>query len=162
MYFVWEAELQRYRGGMLPRACKYLHEGSGKVYADSEMLLMPNALWYRDRSIKLADGTMHGEIDGFSWVLFDRNDSAANQLIARLIGVWKGTFRRYYADSKLTATFPSEIFARLKNENGVARYHQTNHYQLPDSKEQVIESFGDVRDGRIWFTNERVDGWIWT
>lgn len=32
-------------------------------------------------------------------------------------------------------------------------------YLLPDGKEQVIESFGEVRDGRISFANERVDGW---
>jgi hypothetical protein len=159
LYFVWEAEWQRYRGGMLPRVCEYLHEGSGMVYADFEMLLYPKELWYRDRSIKLVDGTVRGEIDGFSWLLFDRNDSTANQSVSRQVGVWKGTFRRYDAEGNLTATFPSEIIARLKNEQGLARYHQTNRYFLPDGKEQVIESFGEVRDGRIWFANERVDGW---
>jgi CpeT/CpcT family (DUF1001)/Domain of unknown function (DUF3598) len=159
LYFGWDAEWQRYRGGMLPRACEYPHEGSGMVYADFEMLLYPKELWYRDRSIKLADGMVRGEIDGFSWLLFDRNDSAPNQSVSRLLGVWKGTFRRYDAEGKLTATFPSEIIARLNNESGVAKYHQTNRYQLPDGKEQVIESFGTVRDGRIWFANERVDGW---
>ena len=121
---------------------------------------MPNQLWYRDRSIKLMNNKIRGEIDGFSWLLFDKRDpELAMQSIARLIGVWKGTFRRYDAEGKLTAEFPSEIIARFKREGNSARYHQTNRYQLPDSKLQVIESIGEVRDGRIWFANERVDGW---
>ena len=160
LYFVWEEKLNRYRGSMMPKTCEYNHPPDGVVYADFEMLLMPNQLWYRDRSIKLADGKIRGEIDGFSWLLFDkRSAELAMQSVGRLVGVWKGTFRRYDAEGKLTATFPSEIIARLKPEGHVVRYHQTNRYQLPDGKLQVIESIGEVRDGRIWFANERVDGW---
>jgi hypothetical protein len=160
LYFVWEEKHNRYRGSMQPKTCEYNQPPDGMVYADFEMLLMPSELWYRDRSIKLADGKIRGEIDGFSWLLFDKRDAAAAMAsVARLVGVWKGTFRRFDADGKLTAEFSSEIIARVKSEGNIARYHQTNKYQLPDGKLQVIESIGEVRDGRIWFSNERVDGW---
>jgi CpeT/CpcT family (DUF1001) len=160
LYFVWEQKLGRYRGSMQPKTCEYNQPPDGMVYADFEMLLMPNQLWYRDRSIKIADGKIRGEIDGFSWLLFDKRDAKqAMASVARLVGVWKGRFRRYDAQGKLSAEFPSEIIARVKPEGNSARYHQTNRYQLPDGKLQVIESIGEVRDGRIWFSNDRVDGW---
>lgn len=164
LYFVWEEKLNRYRASMMPKTCEYRDPrdppADGNVYADFEMLLMPNQLWYRDRSIKLMNNKIRGEIDGFSWLLFDKRDPALVMAsVARLVGVWKGTFRRYDAEGKLTAEFPSEIIARLKPDGNLVRYHQTNKYQLPDGKLQVIESIGEVRDGRIWFQNERVDGW---
>ena len=74
LLFQWEEALQRWRGGMRPCACRYQHPESGLVYADFTMLLLPDQLWYRDRSLHLPDHTIRGEVDGFSWLLFDRVD----------------------------------------------------------------------------------------
>ncbi len=156
LYFDYEEKLQRYRGAMLPRACVYEHEVDGMVYADFEMLLYPTQLWYRDRSIRLVNGTVRGEIDGFSWLLFDRSTTGS---VARNQGVWKGTFRRYDADGKLTAEFPSEIIARVEQKDGRQVFRQTNRYSPAGAPQQVIESSGEIRDGRVWFENERLSGW---
>jgi hypothetical protein len=156
LYFDFESELRRWRGGMLPRACVYEHEVDGMVYADFEMLLYPQQLWYRDRSIRLVNGTVRGEIDGFSWLLFDR---ASNAALLTSQGVWKGTFRRYDADGKLTAEFPSEIIARVEEKDGRQVFRQTNRYTPAGAPPQVIESTGEIRDGRVWFENERLSGW---
>jgi hypothetical protein len=156
LYFDYEESLKRFRGGMLPRACVYEHEVDGMVYADFEMLLYPGQLWYRDRSIRLVNGTVRGEIDGFSWLLFDRSAPAS---AARHQGVWKGTFRRYDADGRLTAEFPSEIIARVEQRDGRQILRQTNRYSPAGAPEQVIESSGEIRDGRVWFENDRLSGW---
>lgn len=72
VYFKWEAEHQRYKGGMQPRSCEYEHPGDGLVYAEFDMILWSDALWYRDRSRRVANHTIRGEIDGFSWLRFDK------------------------------------------------------------------------------------------
>jgi hypothetical protein len=156
LYFDFEPNGQRYRGGMLPKACVYEHPGDGMVVADFEMLLYPTQLWYRDRSIRVSNGTVRGEIDGFSWLLFDRSTAVST---AQNQGVWKGVFRRYDAEGKLTAEFPSEIIARIEDKGGKQMLRQTNRYSPPNAPQQVIESTGEVRDGRIWFENERLSGW---
>ncbi len=157
LYFDYEVKWQRWRGGMLPKTCVYEHELDGTVYADFEMLLYPSQLWYRDRSIRLGNGTVRGEIDGFSWLLFDRAAAAVSS--ARNEGVWKGTFRRYDADGKLAAEFPSEIIARIEQVDGRQVLRQTNRYSPAGAPQQVIESQGEIRDGRVWFENERLSGW---
>ena len=65
----------RWRGSMDPMACKYPQGSDGIVYAEFDMLLQPDGLWYRDRSIRTRDGSIRGEIDGFSWLLFDRRSA---------------------------------------------------------------------------------------
>jgi hypothetical protein len=75
LFFRWEAEHGRWRGEMRPCACRYQHPQSGWVYADFTMLLYPDQLWYRDRSLHLEDHRVRGEVDGFSWLLFDRSDA---------------------------------------------------------------------------------------
>jgi hypothetical protein len=156
LYFEWQEKEQRYRGSMLPQACKYLHEVSGMVYAEFDMLLYADELWYRDRSMIIASGAIRGEIDGFSWLLFTRSKLPE---VARQQGVWRGTFRRYDALGKLTDEFPSEIVVRVKNEGGKQILHQTNTYRPSGRPEQKIDSFGEIRDGRIWFSNDRLEGW---
>jgi len=156
LYFTWEPAQQRYRGSMRPRACVYPHPVDGMVYAEFDMMLYPDQLWYRDRSLRVADSSVRGEIDGFSWLLFDR---AAPTRIARQRGVWRGTFRRYDADGGLAAEFPSEIITRIESRDGRQVYRQTNRYSPPGGSQQVIESVGEIRDGRIVFSNERLDGW---
>jgi CpeT/CpcT family (DUF1001) len=75
VYFKWEPDHQRYKGGMLPRSCEYEHPGDGLVYAEFDMILWPDALWYRDRSRRVANHTIRGEIDGFIWLRFDKTSS---------------------------------------------------------------------------------------
>jgi len=156
LYFTLDDAHQRIRGAMLPRVCEYPHEVDGMVYAEFEMLLYADELWYRDRSLRVSDGSIRGEIDGFSWLLFDRQREAT---VARQQGVWRGTFRRYDDAGKLTAEFPSEIIARVIERDGKRMFHQTNIYSPAGAPQQKIDSFGEIRDGRVWFSNERVEGW---
>lgn len=72
LFFHWDAENGRYQGSMHPYACTYDHVLSGMVFAEFDMLLYPDQLWYRDRSIKLSDNKVRGSIDGFSYLRFDR------------------------------------------------------------------------------------------
>ena len=99
LFFAAEPELDRFRGRMDPGACRYRHPQDGEVCAEFEMLLLPDQLWYRDRSVRLADGTVRGEIDGFSWLLFDRAAEGEEPwtvadddlpALVRQQGVWKG------------------------------------------------------------------------
>jgi hypothetical protein len=160
LYFVHEAALDRYRGSMQPRACEYDHEVDGRVYAEFDILLHADQLWYRDRSLRVRDGSIRGEIDGFSWLLFDRRSQPpALPSIATQQGVWRGVFRRYDPSGKLLAEFPSEIVARIRLEGTRLVYHQTNIYRPAGAPLQRIESYGEVRDGRVWFANERLEGW---
>ncbi len=75
LYFTREERWGRWRGSMDPMACKYPQGSDGIVYAEFDMLLQPDGLWYRDRSIRTRDGSIRGEIDGFSWLLFDRRSA---------------------------------------------------------------------------------------
>ncbi len=160
LYFVHEPAFDRYRASMRPRACEYDHEVDGRVYAEFDMLLYPDQLWYRDRSLRVRDGSIRGEIDGFSWLLFDRRrQPPALPSIATQQGVWRGVFRRYDAAGKLLAEFPSEIVVRIRPEGARLVYHQTNIYRPAGEAPQRIDSYGEVRDGRIWFANERLEGW---
>jgi len=72
--------------------------------------------------------------------------------------VWEGTFRRYDGDGALTAEFPSRIVATF-NPSAALPYRQTNTYRLPDGTVEEITSEGAWEDGRLVFTNPRVDGY---
>lgn len=72
LYFTREDRWSRWRGSMDPMTCRYPQGADGIVYAEFDMLLRADGLWYRDRSIRTRDGSIRGEIDGFSWLLFDR------------------------------------------------------------------------------------------
>ena len=72
LFFTYEKPLARWRGSMDPGRCRYPQGTDGIVFAEFDMLLHPRGLWYRDRSIRTRDGSIRGEIDGFSWLLFDR------------------------------------------------------------------------------------------
>lgn len=74
-------------------------------------------------------------------------------------GIWRGVFRRYDADGKLVAELPSLIVSRVVVRDGRAQFHQTNRLRRPEAPEEAIDSFGDIRDGRVWFSNPRAEGW---
>lgn len=155
LWFTWEREYDRYRGAMQPRTCVSEHETDGMVTAEFEMLLYGSELWYRDRSIKV-DGTIRGEIDGFSWLLFTRRGTPH---IAKQAGVWRGTFRRVEADGRLAEELPAEIIIRVIPGDGQLRYHQTNIYRPANKPVETLENYGEVRDGKIHFVNSRLDAW---
>jgi len=175
LFFNWEGEKQRFKGGMAPRKCEYRHPTSGMVFAEFDMILDRHRLWYRDRSIKLVDGSIRGEIDGFSWLRFDRladvpelggedRISRAEMmrrapLTARMEGVWEGTFRRYNANGALIETLPSRIEVRFLPDGQPFDYAQTNIYQRDGKPEERIESFGKWDVDRLRFSNARLDGW---
>ena len=175
LFFRWEPENARFKGGMRPRACRYEHPQSGPVYAEFDMVLDRHRLWYRDRSIKLEDGSIRGEIDGFSWLRFDRlsdlpvlpNGDRISRaelrrripLTAKMEGVWEGTFRRVDGNGEIMETLPSRITVRLLPDGEVYDYHQTNVLNPGSDDEQRIESFGKWDVDRLRFFNDRLEGW---
>ncbi len=175
LFFRWEPENERFKGGMRPRACRYEHPQSGPVYAEFDMVLDRHRLWYRDRSIKLADGSIRGEIDGFSWLRFDRlsaepllanGDRISREelrrripLTAKMEGVWEGTFRRVDPEGEIIETLPSRITVRLLPDGAAYDYHQINLLNPDSDEEQRIESHGKWDVDRLRFFNERLEGW---
>jgi hypothetical protein len=175
LFFTWDGSRQRFKGGMRARACQYDHPTSGPVYAEFDMILDANRLWYRDRSIKRGDGTIRGEIDGFSWLRFDRLADVASlpngdriskramlarmPAMARMEGRWEGTFRRYDANGVLTQTVPSVVEVRFLEDGNAFDYSQTNITKVPGQPDQRIDSFGKWDVDRLRFSNARLDGW---
>lgn len=166
LFFAAEPAFDRFRARMDPGACRYRHPQDGEVCAEFEMLLPPDQLWYRDRSLRLADGSVRGEIDGFSWLLFDRDAAGgAATLEAGLPalvgqqGVWRGSFRRYDAGGELLETFPSTVTIRVVEEAGHWLYHQINLLGPEDAPLRRIEARGEIHSGRVWFASERYRGW---
>ena len=174
LFFRWEPEKKRFKGGMRPRACRYEHPQSGPVYAEFDMTLDRHRLWYRDRSIKVGDGSVRGEIDGFSWLRFDRlsdqpvlanGDRISREqlrrrmpLTAGMEGVWEGVFRRVDPQGAIIETLPSRIIARLLPDGAQHDYHQINILN-PGGAERRIESYGKWDVDRLRFFNERLEGW---
>ncbi|MEM6499447.1 MAG: CpcT/CpeT family chromophore lyase [Pseudomonadota bacterium] len=175
LYFQWEAALNRFKGGMRPQACKYEHPVSGPVYAEFDMILTRHQLLYRDRSMMISDGSIRGEIDGFSWLRFDRlsdEPQLANgdriskeQLMRRMPasggmeGTWEGTFTRVDPEGKVLETFPTTIVATFLPDGHEYDFHQLHIYRLGESNEQVIESYGKWNVDRLHFFNDRLEGW---
>ena len=175
LFFVWDEALERFKGGMRPRQCEYEHPGSGLVYAEFDMILDRHRLWYRDRSIKIPDGAIRGEIDGFSWLRFDRLSreprlangdriSRAQMLrrmpvMARMEGVWAGEFRRIDAEGALIEVVPSRVIVRFLPDGDAYDYHQVNITRPGEQGERRIESQGKWDVDRLRFSNARLNGW---
>ena len=175
LFFRWEPEKERFKGGMRPRACRYEHPQSGPVYAEFDMVLDRHRLWYRDRSIKVADGAVRGEIDGFSWLRFDRlsdrpvlaNGDRISRaqlrrrmpLTAKMEGVWEGTFRRIGPKGEIIEALPSRITVQLLPDGEAYDYRQINVLNPGSDEEQRIESYGKWDVDRLRFFNGRLEGW---
>ena len=74
MFFAFDAKAGRYTGGMPSRMCVYEHATDGFVYAEFDQFVWPRATRYRDRSVKVATGTVRGSIDGFAYLRFRKID----------------------------------------------------------------------------------------
>lgn len=175
LFFAWDEALQRFKGGMRPRQCEYEHPVSGPVYAEFDMILDRDQLWYRDRSIKIPDGDIRGEIDGFSWLRFDRlsrqpelggGDRISREqmlrrmpVLARMEGVWDGQFRRVDASGELIEAVASRVIARFLPDGEAYDYHQVNITRPGEEGEQRIESWGKWDVDRLRFSNARLNGW---
>jgi hypothetical protein len=166
LFLAWDAKLSRYNGGMIPKACTYQHPVDGEVYAEFDMLLWKNGLWYRDRSLRVSNGTVRGEIDGFSWLRFKKKTPLPREefanifpAISRQEGVWIGRFRRYDAEGNLMADLSSEITVKLDFSNEKTPFHQTNKYTFADGKTQIIESEGRIEGNKLFFSNAQIEGW---
>ena len=175
LFFTWDEALQRFKGGMRPRQCRYEHPVSGPVYAEFDMILDRDRLWYRDRSIKIADGAIRGEIHGFSWLRFDRlsrtpelggGDRISREqmlrrmpVMARMEGVWEGEFRRVDSEGALIELAPSRVIVSFLPDGEPYDYHQVNITRPGEEGEQRIESRGKWDVDRLRFTNARLNGW---
>jgi hypothetical protein len=158
----FEPEHNRWRGAMQPGTCRYHHPVDGEVCAEFAMLLSEGQHWYRDRSLRLSDGSIRGEVDGFSWLLFDRlapDTPPALPDLAQQMGVWEGTFRRYDAEGVLQESFTITVVQRLEERDGRWLYSQTSLYGESARGPRRIEATGEIRDGRLHFESERVRGW---
>ncbi len=72
LFFSFDKAAARYAGGMPARTCVYEHATDGFVYAEFDQFIWPGETWYRDRSIKVATGTVRGSIDGFAYLRFGK------------------------------------------------------------------------------------------
>lgn len=174
LFFTWNAELERFEGGMRPRKCEYVHPESGLVYAEFDMVLDEDRLWYRDRSIIIETQAIRGEIEGFSWLRFDRlSDDPANgngdriskaELAKRLSyasddGVWEGTFRRIDANGEVIEVRPSRIEYRFLEDGEPFDFAQVNILDPGQPTEERIESRGKWDVDRLRFSNQRLNGY---
>ena len=158
LFFTWDETLNRFKGGMRAKACEYKHEVSGLVYAEFDMILDENRLWYRDRSIIIEDSSIRGEIDGFSWLRFDKLSDApklANgdriskkQMKRRMVdggeaeGIWDGTFHRVDSLGQTLEQFKPRIIVRYLEDGNEYDYHQTNVLKFGQPDEKRIDSYG--------------------
>jgi hypothetical protein len=163
----FEPEHNRWRGAMRPGACRYHHPVDGEVCAEFAMLLSEGQHWYRDRSLRLSDGSIRGEVDGFSWLLFDRlapDDTSTLPVLglpslAEQMGVWEGIFRRYDAEGGLQESFAITVVQRLEARDGRWLYSQKSLYRETASGSRWIETSGEILGGRLHFQSDRVRGW---
>ncbi len=175
LFFTWDEALRRFEGGMRKQQCTYQHKVSGPVYAEFDMILDQHRMMYRDRSIKQTDGSIRGEIDGFSWLIFDRlskdpvlanGDRISREELMRRMpasgsmeGTWLGEFTRVDAEGKVLEKFPTKIVASYLPDGHEYDFHQLNIYRPGMPDERTIESFGKWDIDRLHFFNERLEGW---
>jgi hypothetical protein len=78
-------------------------------------------------------------------------------LLARHEGVWEGTYRYYDVEGRKTDEHASRLLCRFPAEGHA--YHQTNYYRWPDGKREVRDFPATVKDGRLFWDNEFIQGW---
>ena len=83
---------------------------------------------------------------------------ALHPTLARHEGVWEGMYRHYDADGNKTDEHRSRLICRFP-ETGKHLYHQTNIYTWDDGRTETRDFPADIRDGRLWWDNEFIQGW---
>lgn len=78
-------------------------------------------------------------------------------LLARHEGVWEGYYQYFNVAGEKIDEHRSRLICRFP-ENGHP-YHQTNHYAWADGKTEVRDFPATVRDGRLWWDNDFIQGW---
>ena len=78
-------------------------------------------------------------------------------LLARHEGVWEGWYRYFDPKGEKTDEHRSRLICRFPEDGHP--YHQTNHYAWEDGKKEVRDFPATVRDGRLWWDNDFIQGW---
>jgi len=79
-------------------------------------------------------------------------------VLARHEGVWEGMYRHYDAEGNKTDEHKSRLVCRFPDE-GAHLYHQTNYYTWEDGRTETRDFPADIRNGRLWWDNEFIQGW---
>ena len=77
--------------------------------------------------------------------------------LARHEGVWEGTYRHYDADGNKVDEHHSKLICRFPDDGHP--YHQTNYYTWEDGKTETRDFPATVKDGRLRWDNELIQGW---
>lgn len=81
-------------------------------------------------------------------------------LLSRHEGTWKGTYTFVDRDSKIIDQHESTLECTFP-EGGNTPYFQRNSYRWPDGRTEVVEFPGTVKDGKLYFDTDRIDGVCW-
>jgi hypothetical protein len=149
LWFRYEPAWQRWRGAMRPGSCRYPHPVDGEVCAEFAMLLSADQLWYRDRSLRLSDGGIRGEVDGFSWLLFDRLPATEG------LGGDAGPMDR---EALVAFGLPARA-GQMGLWEGRWHYSQTSLFPEAADGPQRIEASGWIEGGRLCFPSDRLSSW---
>ena len=79
-------------------------------------------------------------------------------VLARHEGVWEGMYRHYDAEGNKIDEHKARLVCRLP-ETGPHIYHQTNQYTWADGRTEIQEFIPSFKDGRVWFDDEKIEGW---
>ena len=81
-------------------------------------------------------------------------------LMAAQNGVWDGEYVHLDADHKVIDRHRSRLLCRVYDGGpDEARLVQSNLYDWADGNSEVRYFEGRYRDGRLWISNELIDGW---
>ena len=81
-------------------------------------------------------------------------------LLARHEGSWKGTYVFVNRDSQIIDQHESLLECTFP-ESGAFPYFQRNSYTWADGKSEVSELPGTIKDTKLYFDTERIDGVCW-
>jgi hypothetical protein len=79
-------------------------------------------------------------------------------VLARHEGIWEGIYRHYDADGNKIDEHHARLICRMP-DTGDVLYHQTNTYTWADGRIESRDFPAEVRDGRLWWDNDLINGW---
>ncbi len=83
----------------------------------------------------------------------------AMPLLARHEGIWEGVYRYVDPAGKTVDEHQSRLVVRFPQDGPYAG-HNTNHYTWANGKKEVRDFKSKFRDGRLWFDNDLITGWL--